>query len=254
MALTKEFELLEVDSPEYKAARFDLKLTVRAYFRAKNAYRKIKQELKSSLKSEVLRGGFQVTEDVRSFSDTIVNQFEEICDKYYRLLKAKIRIFPEWHYWMRVDKIRPEFAAVIITEIDTARMTTASKLIQFAGINPGMVKGRVERSDGKIVRSPKFIKGDEKTAGFRIPYNAYFKKHIVVELGESLIDKHGRYWEFFKAETKRIKDEGGKKKCPKHIRLTARRMMVEKFLREEVYVKMRILHNKKVLTGRKGAR
>ena len=247
MALTKEFELLEVDSPEYKAARFDLKLTVRAYFRAKDACRKIKTEIKSSMRAEVLRNEFKITDEYVDFSDAIVKRFEDVCDSYYRLLKAKIRVFPEWYYWMRVDKIRPEYAAVIITEIDVNRMTTASKLVQFAGISPGLVKGRIKRKNGKIVRSSKnLIKGDEKTAGFMIPYNAYFKKHIVSGLGESLIDKHGKYWEFFKTETKKMRRE--KKKCPKHIRLTARRMMVEKFLREEVYVKMRILHNKRVIT------
>ena len=107
-------------------------------------------------------------------------------DGFYKVLHSKIK------------GVGPVIGAVIISQYDIERATTVSKLYQFSGLNPGLIRGQVRRKcknperykpkkdeevsmigeDFVIVRTNTMIRGDKKTKGFICPYNQFLRTRL----------------------------------------------------------------------------
>jgi hypothetical protein len=170
--------------------------------------------------------------------------------------------FPIWTEWLsKVKGVGPIAGATIIAEIDINIATTVSKIWQYAGLNPGMVraKKRVEGKNGayKLVPTDKLIRGDKLTAGYVSPFNKNLRVALCGVLADGFIKCQNAYAiEHYYTTKARLEQsqqivteitKGGKaKKIPwskatkAHRDRAARRKMVKAFL-QDLYVAWREL-------------
>lgn len=151
---------------------------------------------------------------------------------------------PLWQTFLKdVKGVGPVIAAVLISEIDIQKATTASKIWQFAGMNPGMVRGKVwKKLHGQriMVATDTRVRGDKKTKGFVCPYNAFLKRVLLGILGPSFLKCNSPYAEIYHDTRHRLEsmDWGvasahpTDRKRPKanHQHRAANRKMVKQFL------------------------
>jgi len=182
-------------------------------------------------------------------------QEEEIA----RDVAREIKRYPVWTEWLsRVKGCGEMLGAVIITEFNIEIATTVSKMWQFAGLNPGMVRGW--KSDGKDKDGwPKWkitedmIRGDRLTPGYRSPFNKRLRTALCGKLGPSILKAQGEYAISYYYPMHVPKDrrdelgpgrydveEGWKDKSEGHRSRAAIRYMIKAFVRD-LYVAWRTL-------------
>ena len=159
----------------------------------------------------------------------------------------KLQIWTE--YLADVKGVGEMIAAVMVTEFDVAIATTVSKMWQFSGMNPGMVKGRVKKGS-KIVVTDDDVRGDRRTKGFLCPYNQFLKAKLLGVLGSSFLKCNSPYREYYDNMKHRLEssDWGTASKNPTdksrpkagHQHKAATRYMVKMFL-IDFYVAWRTL-------------
>ena len=91
-------------------------------------------------------------------------------------MKSVLKRFPVYNEFLSQTKgVGTIAAATIISSFDIYKATTVSKMWQYAGLNPGLVKGkkRKDKADGSfdIITTDTMIRGDRMTAGFVAPFN-----------------------------------------------------------------------------------
>lgn len=106
--------------------------------------------------------------------------------------------FPIYRDWLiGVKGVGPISAGWIIAEYDIHKATTVSKLWQFTGLNPGMVRGkkRIENKDGSfsIYTTDTMIRGDKLTKGFIAPFNKRLRTAMVGVMADGFIKANIRY-------------------------------------------------------------
>ena len=136
-------------------------------------------------------------EDLQNFAtlaDAAKTQEAEI----EKMLKKLLKRFPVYTEFMRdVKGLGHTYAAWIIAEIDIHEASTVSKLWQFAGLNPAMVRGKVrkEHDDGsfELVTTDKMIRGDKLTKGFVAPYNSRLRTALAGVMADCMIKSRSEY-------------------------------------------------------------
>lgn len=152
----------------------------------------------------------------------------------------------------------------MLGEFDIHEATTVSKMWQFAGFNPGLIRGKksVAKSDykesmGEIIKElPPFkngkkrycvltnelIRGDKKTKGFLCPYNTNLKRVLMGITATSMIKAQGYYvHEYYYPEKSRLANSDRevlhlgkmtpwKDVSPGHRDFAAKRKMIKAFL------------------------
>ena len=127
---------------------------------------------------------------------------------------------------------------------------------QFAGLNPGLVKGkkRVDHEDGKVefVETGEMIRGDKLTPGHVSPFNQNLRTALVGVLADGFIKQQNYYcMEFYYPYKARLEQEEntvlhvGKEKQWKdvnkgHRDRAAKRYMIKMFLKD-LYVAWRTI-------------
>jgi hypothetical protein len=177
-------------------------------------------------------------------------------------LLAVLKRFPIWNEWLSTVKgVGPIAGATIIAEIDINIATTVSKIWQYAGLNPGMVraKKRVEGKNGKfqLVPTDKLVRGDKLTPGYVSPFNQNLRVALCGVLADGFIKQQNAYAiEHYYPTKARLEQsdqivteisKGGKAKkvawsdaTKAHRDRAARRKMVKAFL-QDLYVAWREL-------------
>ena len=169
-------------------------------------------------------------------------------------LKHLVREYPIWKEFLKDIKGCGEtMAAVIISEIDIHKADTVSKIWQFAGLNPGMVRGKKFKGKGdnkKIIVSDEMVRGDKKTAGFLCPYNQFLKAKMCGVLGAGFLKAESPYREYYDNMKHRLisADWGMESKNPTdpkrpkagHQHKAANRYMVKMFIKD-LYIAWRTL-------------
>ena len=118
----------------------------------------------------------------------IENKVKEVEEMTKKEIKNMVSRFSEWNDFLKGVKGCGEvMAAVLISQIDIEKITNASKLIAYAGINPGMKKGKKKDEDGNVYETDTLVKGDRPTKGFLIPYNKFLKTKLMGVLADSFI-------------------------------------------------------------------
>ena len=113
-------------------------------------------------------------------------------------LQKVLKRFPIYTEFLSdVKGVGPIAAGWIIAEYDIHKATTVSKLWQFTGLNPGMVKGkkRIENDDGtfSLVPTGQMVRGDKLTPGHVAPFNKRLRTAMVGVLADGFI-KAGLRW------------------------------------------------------------
>ena len=186
---------------------------------------------------------------------------------------TKLKEFPIFTEWLsKVKGIGTIAAGWIIGEFNIYKADTVSKMWQYAGLNPGLVRGkkRIEISkykekDGTIIgefHSPKgkvesylvltdqMIRGDKATPGFVLPYNKNLRTALVGVMGTGFVKAQNHYcMEIYYPYKTRLEQEENKidgtdkawKDVSKgHRDHAAIRKMVKEFLKD-LYVEWRTL-------------
>ena len=174
-------------------------------------------------------GLYLMEEDYLNF-DLLSKEAEKQEREIEKLLKKLLKRFPVYNQWLsNVKGVGTVGAAWILAEFDIEEAITVSKLWQYAGYNPGMVRGkkRISKAEykpkmGKIVNEMKNIKsngidyivetdtlirGDRASEGFILPYNKNLKTRLYV-LADGFIKSKSNYaLEFYYPYKARLENE-----------------------------------------------
>lgn len=197
----------------------------------------------------------------KTFADEAGRQEDEI----EKALKKILKRFPIYTEWLQgVSGVGTIAAGWIIAEYNIHEATTVSKLWQFTGLNPGMVKGkkRVDNKDGSFsyVETGKMIRGDRLTPGHVAPFNKRLRVAMVGVLAGNLIKDGIRYEKaeeseyiegsvYFKRSDKANKKRGLEKNDP--LKLYLRHP--DSYAKYYVEYKERLMHSdKKTFEMQKG--
>jgi hypothetical protein len=220
---------------------------------------------------------FFALEDVENFNILSMesSRLEEVSEK---IIRQKLNeCFPIWREWLiNVKGVGEISAAWLIGSIDIEMADTVSKIWQYAGLNPGLVRGKkrvpindykpemgeicgIIRQDGKdkdyIVLTNTLVKGDRPTPGFILPYNKKLRVVLMGILAPAFIKAKSEYALTYyypmkarlEQETNPIDSVGtkddGKPWCEVskgHRDMAAKRYMIKNFLKD-LYVAWRTI-------------
>lgn len=136
-------------------------------------------------------------EDIASFVEVAeaAKEQEKAIEK--KLLNA-LRQVPVYTEWLKgVKGVGTIAAAQIVANIDIEKATTVSKIWQYCGLNPSMIRGkkRKERKDGgfDLLVTDTMIRGDKMTAGFVSPFNKQLRCALCGVLADGFIKAQAPY-------------------------------------------------------------
>ena len=176
-------------------------------------------------------------------------------DEIEKALKKLLKRFPIYTEWLlSVKGVGTIAAAHIVAAYDIHKADTISKLWQYTGLNPGMVRGkkRHENKDGtfRIEITDTMIRGDRLTAGFVAPFNKNLRTALCGVLADGFIKAQAPYaMEYYypykerlansDKQTQEIRKPGGKPETiawkdakVAHRDRAAKRFMIKAFLRD----------------------
>lgn len=213
--------------------------------------------------------------DTRSFRIDDADAFKEVSkaskeqeEAIEKRLKKMLKRFPIWNEYLQgVKGVGPIAGAVIISTFDINKATTVSKLWQYAGLNPSLVRGkkRKENKDGTftLIQTDDWIRGDKMTAGFVAPFNKSLRTSLCGVLADGFIKAKAPYamlhYYPYKERlansdkvTSEIKSKGAKPTelawkdaKPAHRDRAAKRKMIKMFL-QDLYVQWRTIEGLEV--------
>jgi len=205
-----------------------------------------------------------MTDDLENFN-AIAEAAKKQEEAVEKMLRKTLKRFPVYNEFLLGVKGVGEIAAGwILGEFDIHIATTVSKMWQYAGLNPGMVRGKKRIEPGKhngekvtseikdqagkvialIVESNEMIRGDKATSGFVLPYNKPLRTALVGVMASGFIKAQSPYClEFYYPYKERLSQEEnevlhiGKMKqwkevSPGHRDMAAKRYMVKMFLKD----------------------
>lgn len=189
---------------------------------------------------------------------------ETVCEKK---LEHILRRFPIYNHFLRhhVKGIGTVVCAHIIAFINIEKADTVSKIWQYAGLNPGMVKGTkmgrfIDEDTKEEYTMPEkvdtMVRGDKPTSGFVLPYNKELKTALLGLGAPGMVmkteptytkvyyDTKNRLENSSKTFTNRKTGEqiAWKDTTPGHRDNAAKRKMIKVFL-QDLYVVWRTLEN-----------
>lgn len=172
-----------------------------------------------------------------------------------KALLERLRLFPVYtEYLVHIKGVGPVSAGWIISEFDIHIATTVSKMWQFAGLSPGLVRGRKAIKDAKGVwhyeTTDILIRGDRLAPGFVAPFNKRLRVALVGVMADGFIKQQNDYaLDFYYPYKHRLEQEANKANAGDkawsevskgHRDSAAKRYMVKMFLRD-LYVAWRTL-------------
>ena len=254
-------------------------LTVRMLVRTREDFQSMRKKMDNRIGRKA--NGEQQNVEERTFRLEDLEMFKKIADdakekeiECEKNLKRVLKRFPIWtEYLEGVKGVGTIAAGWIIGEFDIEKATTVSKMWQFAGLNPGMVRGvkdiekdKYKPSMGEVIReyttmkgvkhvhvlTDELIRGDKLTEGFTAPFNQNLRTALVGVLADGFI-KHQNYYamEFYYPYKARLEQEEntvlhvGKEKQWKEVNKghrdrAAKRYMIKMFLKD-LYVAWRTI-------------
>jgi len=197
------------------------------------------------------------------FADSAMEQEKEVEKK----LKSVLGRFPIYNEWLRhVKGVGTIISGYLLGNIDIEEATTVSKIWQFAGLNPDLVRGKkrmsakdyksemgevvkkIDMGESKpedyIVLTDEMIRGDKLASGFVSPFNQSLRVALMGILAPSFIKSRSSYAiEFYYPYKNRLEQSDREvlhigKMVPwkdvnkGHRDFAARRYMVKMFLKD----------------------
>ncbi len=197
--------------------------------------------------------------------------------KLAKAIEAELKELDIWKHFLKdVKGVGPMITGVIISEYDIYIATTVSKMWQFTGLNPGMVKGikiiaasKYNPSMGKIigefqgrdgkklakVLTDEMVRGDKLTPGFVAPFNKWLRTKMVGVLASSFIKCQSEYALLYYYPYKQrlensenicfTTEKAWKEESKGHRDNAAKRYMIKMFLKD-LYVAWRMIEGLEV--------
>lgn len=200
MSKKQKIEQVKTEA-EYQQCRQVLRMLVRA--------REDFQAMRKRMDNRIGRkadGEDQDITDGRAFDIDDAGMFIEVSDEaraqekaVEKKLLAVLRRMPIYTDWLEgVKGVGTVAAAHICGSFDIYEARTVSKMWQYCGLNPGMVRGkkRVERRGGEgfdIVTTDAMIRGDKMTAGFVAPFNKTLRTALLGVMADGFIKCQNSY-------------------------------------------------------------
>lgn len=177
----------------------------------------------------------------------VLHETSDMEKKLLKEIAVLVKAHPLWKEFLEeVKGCGPLMAAVILSEYDIIKAETVSKLWQFTGLNPGMVRGNKasgSKKDGtfKLIKSDEMVRGDKKTKGFLCPFNSWLRTKMIGVLAGGFLKARSPYKKYYDDYKARLKqEEGWKEKSKGHRDAAAKRYMIKMFLKD-LYVAWRTL-------------
>ena len=176
-------------------------------------------------------------------------------DSLMKVLRRYVHEQPLWLQFLKnVKGCGETMAAVLMSEINIERAETVSRIWQFAGLNPGQVRGKTAKGKGSeriVTTTETLIRGDKKTKGFLCPFNGFLKAKMVGVLASCFLKAQAPYaLEYYYPYKQRLEsmDWGMASKNPVdkarpkagHQDAAAKRYMIKMFIKD-LYVAWRTL-------------
>lgn len=245
-----------------KRPTFEDVLTVRLLVRAREDFQSMRKKMDNRAGRKA--DGTEQNIEERSINAEDLAMFIDISDNCReqeksaeKNLKQVLKRFPVYtEYLLNVKGVGDIAAGHIIGNINIHEATTVSKIWQYCGLNPGMVRGkkRVEDKKGNVTfeTTDTMIRGDKLTAGFVSPFNKNIRTALVGVLADGFIKQQNFYcMEFYYPYKARLEQEENKvthigkdvewKGVSKgHRDRAAKRYMIKMFLKD-LYVAWREL-------------
>ncbi|NCB47881.1 hypothetical protein EOM81_12820 [bacterium] len=245
-------------------------LAVRTLVRAREDFQGMRKKMDNRMGMKADGTEQNLTENTaRNFNITDIEMFKTIADECRRqeseiekMLKKTLKRFPIYtDYLLHIKGVGTIAAGWIIAEFDIHKATTVSKMWQFAGLNPGLVKGkkRVEDKDGNVsfIPSGEMIRGDKLSPGHVAPFNQNLRTALVGVLADGFIKQQNQYcMDFYYPYKARLeqeesqvlhigKDVAWSEVSKGHRDRAAKRYMIKMFLKD-LYVAWRELEGLEV--------
>ena len=251
-----------------KRPTFEDVLTVRLLVRAREDFQSMRK--KTDNRAGRKADGTEQNIEERSINAEDLAMFIDISDNCReqeksakKNLKERLKRFPVYtEYLLNVKGVGDIAAGHIIGNINIHEATTVSKIWQYCGLNPGMVRGkkRVEDKKGNVTfeTTDTMIRGDKLTAGFVSPFNKNLRTALVGVLADGFIKQQNFYcMEFYYPYKARLEQEENevlhrkskgkpeelykwKEVSKRHRDRAAKRYMIKMFLKD-LYVAWREL-------------
>ena len=199
--MSKKAKIEQVKTVEqYQQARQVLRMLVRA--------REDFQAMRKRMDNRIGRKADGADQDLtteRAFDPEDAGMFTEVSDQarlqekaVEKKLLAVLRRMPIYtDYLEGVKGVGTVAAAHICGSFDIYEGRTVSKMWQYCGLNPSMVRGkkRVERKDGgfDIIVTDTLIRGDKMTAGFVAPFNKELRTALLGVMADGFIKCQNSY-------------------------------------------------------------
>lgn len=182
-----------------------------------------------------------IQEDAEMLSD-VSNEARKQEKEIEKKLKKVLKRFPVWVEFLNNVKGCGEVsAAYIISEFDINKATTVSKMWQYAGLNPGLVRGKkvvtlksAEKQNLNIIRkftdkkgiekaiiiTDEMIRGDKMSEGFLSPYNKKLRIALCGVMADCFIKAKNSYrFDFYDTYKTRLENsEYEVAECGKNIK------------------------------------
>ena len=214
--------------------------------------------------NEVFMDNAEIEEEKYEVIQNVFSSSNEIEKQLTKEIKKIVESQPIWTFFKNVRGCGPLMTAVCLSEFDIYKADTVSKMWQFAGLNPGMVKGKkiisitkntdmaqvvreYENQKGEkkgIIVTNEMIRGDRKKAEFVSPYNAWLRSKLLGVLAGGMIKAQngkGKSYalDFYYPYKARLEQEDNWKEESKgHRDKAAKRYMIKMFLKD-LYVAWR---------------
>ena len=199
MSKRKTVEHVKTES-EYQQTRQVLRMLVRARedFQSmrKRMDNRIGRKADGTEQDLVESRAFDVDDGAmfKEVSDDARKQEKEVEKKLIDVLR-RMPIYTE--YLEGVKGVGTVAAAHICGSFDIYEARTVSKMWQYCGLNPSMVRGkkRVERKDGgfDIIITDTMIRGDKMTPGFVAPFNKGLRTALLGVMADGFIKCQNSY-------------------------------------------------------------
>ncbi len=184
--------------------------------------------------------------DSALFGDSadMARERERAIERRIKKLLEEVPIYVE--FLSKVKGCGTVSAAWIISEYDIHIATTVSKLWQYTGLNPAMVRGK-KRVGDSIVPTDTLVRGDKLTAGFISPFNRRLRTALIGVMADSFIKQQNTYaLDFYYPYKERLQNHPEwKDRAKAHLDRAAKRYMIKMFLRD-LYVAWRTLEGLEV--------
>lgn len=176
---------------------------------------------------------------IRSLLDTS----RDMEDGIEMAIKAEVEKFPIYtEFLSKVKGCGPSLSAILISSIDINKAVYASKMVQYAGLNPGMKRGKKKDADGNIIETDELVRGDKPTKGYLLPYNAFLKTKLMGVLAGCMLKANSQYRIYYDNMRERLSNSDKpvngnperkwKDETKAHINMASQRYMIKMFLQD----------------------